>query len=222
MRQFKLLGLTLMAVFVAAVAVASTASAALPANLPISATARAWTGTNEGKVELSAGGSKIVCAEAPSSGEEEAGKPLGPFHIEFKNCTTEGGAIKCTGLGDAAGIILTLGTWHLVFDNLTTLSTALLFLIEHVHFSCSALVLILVLGELLCLHLKPTEKALTHSFHCVETSAGKQEDETYFNEAGTAVNNVTLLCSINEAEEKPCFELALGSTTYKVEIFADI
>jgi hypothetical protein len=220
MRQFKLLGLTLMAVFVAAVAVASTASAALPVNLPLSAKARPWTGTNIGNVELlQPGQNTVTCTEAPATGEEEAGKPLGPFHIEFKNCSAAGQ--KCTGLGDAAGVILTLGTWHLVFDNLTTLSTALLFLIEHVHFSCTALILVLVLGELLCLHLKPTEKAFTHSFHCVQTGT-KQEDETYFNEAGTAVNNVTLLCSVNEAEEKPCFELALGSTTYKEEISADI
>src|SRR6202035_2679913 len=152
MRRFKLLGLALMAVFIAAVAVVGTASAALPKVLPEAA--KNWTGASDGGGIVLLGSADITCTEAPATGTLEANKPLGSFHIEFKNCTTEKGAIKCTGLGDSAGVILALGTWHLVFDNLTTLSVATLSLFEKIHLNCSALVLVLVSGELVCLGLK--------------------------------------------------------------------
>jgi hypothetical protein len=219
MRRFKLLGLTLMAVFVAAVAVASTASAALPKVLP--ETAQTWTGTNEGNVELR-GATAVTCKAAPSEGTLEAGKPLGTFHIKFEGCTAEKEAIKCTGLGDAAGIILTLGIWHTVFDLLSPLTAALLFLFEKVHFSCSALVLVLVSGELICLWLKPTESNKTHSFHCVANSNTVQEDEKYFEESGTEVKGVKLSCAINEGAEQACTELALGSQTFATAVLMDI
>jgi hypothetical protein len=221
MRRFKLLGLTLMAVFIAAVAVASTASAALPKILPETGAARNWTGTNSGTVELQ-GGTNTTCTEALATGTQEANKPLGSFHIEIRGCTTEKGAIKCTGLGDTAGVVLILGTWHSVFDNLTTLSAAILFLTERVHFNCSALVLVLVSGELVCLWLKPTESAATHAFHCVVTAGKNQEDEAYFNEAGTEVK-AKLSCSVNEAaKEEACLELALGSQTFTEAVSMDI
>ena len=224
MRRFKLLGLALMSLFVVAVAAASTASAALPKILPETGVARNWTGINTGNVELlnTTGKLKVTCTEAPATGTQEANKPLGTFHIEFKNCTAESGAAKCNGLGDSAGIILTLGTWHSVFDLLTTLSAAVLFLIEKVHFNCTALVLVLVSGELVCLWLKPTESNKTHSFHCVQTASKTQEDEKYFNEAGTEVTT-KLSCSINEAAtEEACIELALGSQTFSEAVSMDI
>jgi hypothetical protein len=209
----------LMAVFVAAVAVASTASAALPKVLPETGVAREWTGKSEGVVELK-GPTSVECTEAPATGTQEANKPLGLFHIEFKNCSSIG--VKCTGLGDATGTILTLGTWHSVFDLLTTLTAGLVFLIEKVHFNCSALVLVLVSGELVCLWLKAEESNVTHSFHCKATSSTVQEDEKYFNEAGTEVKT-KLSCSVNEAaKEEPCTELALGSQTFKEAVSMDI
>ena len=220
MRRFKLLGLALMAVFIAAVAVVGTASAALPKVLPEAA--KNWTGASDGGGIVLLGSADITCTEAPATGTLEANKPLGTFHIEFKNCTTEEKAIKCTGLGDAASVILTLGTWHSVFDNLTTLSAAVLFLIEPVHFNCSALVLVQVTGELLCLWLEPTIKKATHLFHCVATSPTVQEDERYFNEAGTEVKGVNLKCAVNEGTPAACTELALGTQTFAVEVMMDI
>src|SRR4029077_5595986 len=233
MRRFKLLGLILVAVFASAAALSSSAFAALPQNLPESAKERTWTGENDGTGAdaepqlLSKELGSVKCKKAPATGTEEVGKPLGLFHISFEGCTSEVTKKACTGLGDSEGTILVLGTWHLVFDQLKPeLLTAVLFLIEHMHFSCSAIVLILVLGTLVCLHLKPTEKAFTHLFHCItEIMAGGeelQEDKKYFDNAGNPVTS-ELLCAVNEAvKETPCFELALGSVTYKEEIFADI
>jgi len=229
MQRFKLLGLALVAVFASAAALSTSAFSALPVNLPAEGIERTWTGANDGsgataEPELLATGlSPVKCKESPATGTEEAGKPLGLFHIEFKGCTAEKGIAKCTGLGDASGVILVLGSWHLVFDKLGTgeeLLTAVLFLPEHIHFTC-AIVLVLVLGALVCLHLKPTELNKTHLFHCVEEVNGEQEDKTYDDENGNPVTAI-LLCSISEAAEKPCAELALGSVTYIPAIFADI
>jgi hypothetical protein len=221
MRRFKLLGLALMAVLIAAVAVVGTASAALPKILPESGVARNWTGSNTGNVEVLGSGIAVICTEAPAIGTQEANKPLGSFHIELKNCTSEKGAVKCTGLGDSAGVILVLGMWHSVFDNLSSLSAAMLFLLEKVHFNCTVLILVLVSGELVCLWLRPTESAATHSFHCVATSAGKQEEEAYFNEAGTEVK-AALMWSFNEAEAKPFVMLTLDTQTFSEAVSADI
>jgi hypothetical protein len=221
MRRFKLLGLALMAVFVAAAGVVGTASAALPKVLPETGTERTWTGTNSGNVELK-GATNLTCTEAPTTGTQETNKPLGAFHMEIKNCTAEKGAIKCTGLGDAAGVILLLGTWHSVFDNLATLSAAILYLFEKLHYNCSSLVLVLLSGELVCLSLKPTESAATHTHHCVVTSGGVQEDTHYFNEAGTEVP-AGPTCSINEAaKEETCTVLSLVSQTFLGAISMDI
>ena len=228
MRRIKLLGLALVAVFASAAALSTSAFAlTLPENLPVSATERTWTGGSEGKPELLGGGlpEAVVCEKAPATGTEEAGKPLGLFHIDFEGCKTKTTKVACTGLSEASEVILALGTWHLVFDKKTPeLLTAVLFLVEHVHFLCG-IVLILVLGSVLCLHLKPTESNVTHSFHCiVEIMANGEElqvDKTYFNNAGTEVS-AGLECSVSEAPEKPCFELALGQATYGVKIFADI
>jgi hypothetical protein len=221
MGRAKLLGLALVAVFAASIAMTAVASAAnLPENLPTS-TERTWKGEAEEKTELeTVSGSKVTCTGAGAEGNEEAGKPLGSFHITFSGCASLGQS--CTGLGDTtAGTILVLGTWHLVFDKKTPeLLTAVLFLIEHVHFSCSALVLVEVLGSVLCLELKVTEKSTTHLFHCIQ-SKGVQEDKSYFNEAGTEVA-AGLKCSINHAAEQECGQLGLAKVTYGVEIFADI
>jgi hypothetical protein len=224
MQRFKLLGLALVAVFASAAALSTSAFSALPVNLPAEGIERTWTGASEGKPELQQPGQETVeCEKAPAEGNEEAGKPLGLFHIIFEECKTKVSKVKCTGLGDPTGDILSLGSWHLVFDKLgtgTELLTALLFLPEHVHFTC-AFILVLVLGALVCLHLVPTEQNKTHSFHCVVQANGEQEDKTYETENGGQVTAI-LLCSVSEAAEVPCAELALGKVTYIPAIFADI
>ena len=115
----------------------------------------------EGTFELKSAGAIVTCTEGPMTGTQEANKPLGAIHMELKNCSTEHGSIKCTGLGDSAGVVLALGSWHLVFDSLTTLSAGFVILWEKVHLNCSALVLLLLTGERICLELKPTESNKT-------------------------------------------------------------
>jgi len=223
MKRLQIMCLATMAVFVVAGGLASSASAiALPNNLPESSAARPWTGetdeTNPKLVPTEAGAPEVICAKATAEGEEEAKKPLGPFHIHFSGCKTSTEA-KCKTAGDEAGIILVLGTWHLVFDKRTPeLLTAVLFLIETVTLTCGVLK-VEVKGTLLCLELEVTSSKVTHLFHCIQEK-GVTKDPVYFNSEEKEVK-AALLCSFGAAF-KECAELALASYTYKEAIFADI
>jgi hypothetical protein len=225
MRHFRLIGLALVAVFASAVALSASASAALPEILPISTSERTWKGKSVGETKLQKlGGSfEVTCSSATAEGTEEAGKPLGLFHIDFSGCKA-GGISTCTGLGEASGVILALGTWHLVFDTLTpTLGTATLFLIEPlVHFTCSITnTLVLVLGSVLCLDLSPLTSGVTHEFHCKNNgTVGDPEETEYFNNAGTKVK-AELLSNENEGTETMSAQIGLGTVTYGVAVSAD-
>src|SRR5690242_9877746 len=98
MRQLKLLGLTLVALFASAFMLAASASAALPQILPESATERTWTGKAIGETELTILGSSnfVNCKAATAEGTEEAKKPLGLFHIKFEKCKANN-LVACTG-----------------------------------------------------------------------------------------------------------------------------
>jgi hypothetical protein len=246
MRRVKLFGLALVAVFASAAALSSSAFALeLPENLPTSTETRTWTGESDGtgvtaepefktlnaaKVELI-----VKCEKATAEGTEESKKPLGLFHIHFLGCHTElspGTIVKCTDLNHlTAGEILVLGTWHLVWDRengkeFKELTTGVLFLVEPVHFTCS-IVLLEVKGEQLCLHLKPTEENTTHLFHCIAnaTNHWEQSEEWCKKDVGgvcTEPVKPLLLTSVSHEAFGPSSELALGSTTYKVKLFADV
>jgi hypothetical protein len=195
MQRFKLLGLALMAVFALGAVVSASASAALKSPTPLNKNgvepaAVTFSGNVKATTTFSIleGFGETTCPEVSFEGEIKS--LLGPFHIHWKKCTTNLGG-TCTGLGDEAGLILTLGTAHLVFDSLEPLAAAVLFLLEHVHYACTVLgqtKLILVLGEVLCL-ITPTE-VLTKKFKikCEKgANAGDPKETMYWNEAGTLV-----------------------------------
>jgi hypothetical protein len=241
MRRVKLLGLALVAVFASAAALSSSAFALeLPENLPTSTETRTWTGESDGTTGpvftvLNAEKKELVvtCEKATAEGTEESKKPLGLFHIHFLKCTTNiGGPVNCTDLNHlTAGEILVLGTWHLVWDRengkeFKELTTGVLFLIEPVHFVCGGIVLLEVKGEQLCLHLKPTEENTTHLFHCITGANHWQQSEEWCKKdvGGVCTEPVKplLLTSISHEPFVESAELALGSTTYKVKLFADV
>jgi hypothetical protein len=236
MRGFKLPTLALVAVFAMAAVLSTSAFAVEPINLPESSTGRTWTGESEGQPEFSTETMEVgisavwLCSGAESEGTEEAKKALGLFHIRFLGCRTSigGTVVKCTGLNDAAGEILLLGTWHLVFDrriggSFEKLTTAILFLVEPAHFSC--VVLFEFKGELLCLHLKPEEEAQTHSFHCVRSGDEQTEEWCMKGDVGEKCEEplkAKLESSINRTTFRNAALQALGNMTYKEAIFADI
>lgn len=224
MRRLKLLGLALAAVCALFVMVAASASAVpLPEFLP--AAAQNWTSeTDEANPSFETlAGLKVKCEKATAEGTLEANKPLGLFHINFGNdCLGELSATKalCTGLGDSTmpGHILALGTWHAVVDvNTPELGTAILFLLETVHFSCSALILVEVKGSVLCLVLKPLELNKEHLIHCKQTS-GMPEETEYFTGSGETKAKAELLSSTNHGPFEIAGELALAKILFPTAV----
>jgi hypothetical protein len=173
MRKIKVLGLAIVAVFALGAMLASTAFA-LPSFLPGTA-GTTWTGSAVGETELQSTSAlaAVKCKTASAEGSF-TNNAEGPFHIDFKECTAAGG--KCTGAGESSGVILALGTDHLVWDALTTLSAAILFSIEpSVHFTCTVLgveLLVLVSGSVLCKIKTPGTKKATYEFACEASKKG--------------------------------------------------
>jgi hypothetical protein len=227
MKRFSLLGVGLLVVLAAAAAMATSAFAVQPSNLP-NTLPKKFTGASEGSTTYHGSQGDIVCKSASGTGEETSNEPpLGPFHIDFKECTGPLG-IVCTGLGEAAGVILVLGTWHLVFDRevghaFAGLTVGTLFLVNTVHFSCGAFILIVTEGEVLCLDLKPTEANAKHSYHCTGANATTANEEWCMGgETAEACIGEWLLPklleSFNHEPFKGATELALGNATYEVAV----
>jgi hypothetical protein len=132
---------------------------------------------------------------------------LGLVHITFEECSATVGGVKaiCTGLGDSTGTILSLPEIHLVYDSLSPLGAAVLFLVPLTHFECVALgfvkKLILVEGKVQCLI---TPLTLTKKFEikCEAKSLGDPGEPTYWNDEGNAVNIAEGLLT-SESDEKP-------------------
>jgi hypothetical protein len=240
MKRFKLLGLALMAVFALTAALSASAFALeLPENLPASTT-RTSTGVSNGITKFGAVGQEapVECTSAPGEATETSSKPpSGAFHIKFEGCTTtaSGITVKCTGLGDATGVILALGTWALVFDRkiggtFEGLTSAILFKNETTHFTCGGLVLVEVNpGETLCLHIEPTVKKAKHEYRCEGTIEGKpitavKPADEWGKDVGGALTGATvpkLTASVNHATPVAAILLGNGITTASAEIFAD-
>jgi hypothetical protein len=232
MRRIALLGLVLGA---SAGLTSSAYALEQPQNLPFAAAQRLYTGKSVGSPSFNASGaSVVVCGKAAFEGSEEKGAtgqaPEGGWHMMCEEASSQG--VKCTGLGDTTGVILALGRWSLVWDrkkgsSFGELTTATLFKIEQVHFNCTALVLLLVQGEQLCLDLKSTETNKTHTFTCIPTVEGgsEQSEEYCRKDNGTeCVEPVApvLLASVNLAIFKDAAWEMQGNSTFVEELHADI
>jgi hypothetical protein len=217
LKKVKLLGVAVVAMCALSATVMSLTASALPVVLPESASERSWTGKNIGPATLeTTAGETIPCTTASAEGTEESKKPLGAFHIHFSSCSTAGGLASCHSLGDETGIILSLGSWHFVFDTLgATLGQAgvgILFLLADVHIECAGvLILVFAGGMVLCLITKPTTSATTHEFSCKSRAAGVPLELTYYNETGTNVRIATLLSSRAGGTDLESVEIAGGT-----------
>jgi hypothetical protein len=228
MKRFSLRGVLLLAVFVAALAMSAVAAAdETPLNLPFTAGEKI-SGKSEGEPEFLSSNGTVICKEANAVEAESAYEsnlpPLGKFKISFTGCRDKVSlATTCTGLGDAAGTILVVGTFHLVWDEEGTtfeLTVGTLFLVNAVHFSC-ALILFKVEGEQLCLDLKPTELSKTHSFHCVANGVKQADSWCKKDVAGCKELVIPVLkTSINEAVPGESAWLGLLNFTQAASIAA--
>jgi hypothetical protein len=224
MRYWKLLGVTVVAVCALGVMMSVSAFGALPTILPETNTT--FSGKNVGIAELETkGGEKVKCEAAQAEGTVEQPKALGKFHIHFEKCTaTELGQTgPCTGLSDETGSILSLGSWHYVYDNLSPLSLAILFLLDNVHFTCTvlgvtALLYVLLGGMVLCLVTNPTMLQATFEFHCKAVATGVAEESKYYNETGTLVSIHRLEMTENDTAGEEAVEVASGTITYPAAV----
>jgi hypothetical protein len=203
MQRFRILGVALMAVFVLGAVVSATASAVGVEVLPLGKEEK-WTGqSGSGSLEVLKKAESIPCAKGKMEGTFEANKPLGKFHIDFEGCKTSKVGATCTGLGEASGVILSLGIFHLVFDKLgvgAELGVGILFLIEATHLTC-VIPLFIEEGQLLCL-IKPINTVVKHWEIVCEKGkeVGDPGETVYWNETGTEVKMGEELLLLKENE----------------------
>jgi hypothetical protein len=188
MQRLKILSLVLMAVFASSMIVSATVSAEAVRVLNSKGEQgeiliKALFKSN--LVFISLVGFEVKCEEIHYEFHFEPNSALGLFHSHFLKCTAQGGQAICQGLGDERGQILLLGTFHMVYDSLTTLGSGILLLTEHAHFTCGGLVLVLTLGELLCL-LTPTNSLTNiHTIKCEQSGTGDPSEVVYWKDDGS-------------------------------------
>jgi hypothetical protein len=192
MRRFRIIGLMLASLFIIG-GVVSAMAFALPTLLnetgELAGVVKYTDYTNAINRLTKLNGLELPCTSARSEGEFTKNSVLGPFHITFSACKGLSGLVTCTGTGDATGVILSLGTAHLVYDSLTTLGVAMLLLLAPTTFVC-ATVTVETKGELLCLISPINSLVLQGTFICKEKAAGDGDpgEVTYWNDAGEPVN----------------------------------
>jgi hypothetical protein len=180
--------------------------------------ASTWTGESTSKTELQKkNGKTVTCKAATGEATVEAKKPLGAFHIHFTGCKEEKLAVACTGEGEAGEVILSLGSWHLVYDTLkaglTGSGVAILFLPAAVKFTCGGLVKVEVKagGMVLCLILNPEALTKLFEFHCnLRGTPFGPEETKYDNETGTWVAITPLEANENGGAFEESVQAGLG------------
>jgi hypothetical protein len=221
MRYLRMFSVALATTCALGIVIAATA-VALPTILP--ATINAVTGKSIGEVKLERQGglAAIGCKSASGEGTVEPNGHLGLYHITFEDCTAAGG--ECTGLGDSAGNILSLGSWHLVYYTLrATLGeagVATLFLVDNIHFVCNTIIgevlqRVLLGGMVMCSEQEANALTKTTETHCKEGASDHPALSKYYNEAGTLVSISPLESSENEGTATEAAQIGsnLVSTT---------
>jgi hypothetical protein len=209
MKRRSVFGAMLLAILaVSAIASASASALALPTlkfltgeTYPVT-----FSGTTTATAFLeTAIGEKITATQTKLTGELTAGV-LGPFTADFTGAKLKENS--CNTEGDAAGVILIKGEFHLVFDSFEPLHAAILLLVGETAIKCGATT-IHVKGELLGL-VEPINTETTTfkvKTHCVVGKKGLQEDLTYWNDAGTKKEKTTLEANFGLGFEKACEEV---------------
>lgn len=210
---------TVLAATCALCAAMSASAFALPTLLPETVTS--WSGKNIGETEvIRADGDAYRCSGLTQEDTVDTNRHLGAFHLRLTGCGEPGGLKTiCTGLGEASGVILALGSWHLVYDtlraSLSEAGVAILYLYDNVHFTCNngfTLGVVSAGGMLLCLILNPAALTKAFEFHCNKASGASRPEETkYYNESGTLVSISPLLLAENEGTAEDSVEIRLGT-----------
>jgi len=229
MQRLKVMILAGMAVLALGATMVASAYAGVEAlNKEGKATTATFKGTNpakETKLSILGSGLQVICKKHTDEGTLETGGKLGTFHIAFEECGTSLGG-KCTGLGDTEGTILALGTQHLATNTALTVGY-ILFLTEHLHFTCIVVgisKLVLVLGEYICevtpINILATKLTIT----CKKgAEAGDPAVTSYVNDAGKAATLTNALqSSEGDTTEVMSAEEGAGEVTITPEAKLDV
>jgi len=226
MKKLSLIGMALAAMLaLSALVFAPVSSAGLPELLPTGRWTAESDNSREGPVLETLAGTKVLCVKAKAEGADET-DTLGQFHIDFEGCEQTLLRTRCKSAGDSEGIVLSLGTYHYVYDVLGTgeaLGVAVLLLPAEIVAECGALAKLRIKvqgsnGGMMCLVLEPLVSRKTHLFHC-EQERGDQKESRYWNDNGTLLTRIELLCEINNSGRfESCAGLALVKATYEVAV----
>ncbi len=176
-----------------------TGEYALLAFLPEFSVETKFTGTS-GKGKLNLTGAEIKCESGTSEGTPSS-HHLGKFTIDFKSCAL--GGKECHSEGDAEGVILVKGEYHLV--RLGEEKAGVWFLVEPVKISCKFLsTKTEVKGNVLGL-IEPVNTAGTKFTINVNVHESKQEWAEYENNEGVK-EKAELLGSVNGGAFKAATE----------------
>jgi hypothetical protein len=193
MTRLKLVGVMLGALFALAITATSAMAVSLP-DMSVTLTGGAYPINAEGKqanaatslgtssgVTLSGTGVTLALATAELSA-------LGTFTSTFtKVKNTEG--VECNTTGDATGVVLVKGEFHLVPISLSPLTIGTLFLVSESEITCPGGVSVVVRGNLISslngIGSEATE--LTGFGGELKGEKGKQNLSEYYNDGGTKI-----------------------------------
>lgn len=168
---------------------AISTTAALAVELPEFKAKTAFTGESASSTFETAKGTAVTCAKSTIEGTGTTTKS-GTFHLAEKECLSTG--VACTGTGDASGVMLFTGEWHLVPYRGNTL---ILFSFEEAKASCS-IVTLKVKGSLLAAIGPTVSKTKKYELTLAESGGKQGEFWEYENDAGEKLA-AGLLASVN-------------------------
>jgi hypothetical protein len=184
MRRIMLSGVAAMAMLALAVVTAASAAAAAPEFVPAKGALTIKSGT--GKLNIIGSSNGITCKKDKGTGSITGAKTASST-IDFEECSTLSGLIKCNSLGDSSGIILVPGVSDLVLNTGGTIVLNDFLITGELHVECTSAVLLLIKGDLLC-PITPTQKKVKTTEHftisCKEKESGVNEFTEAKNEKG--------------------------------------
>ena len=183
----------------AIVSAMSSASMALPT---FSGTQETAEGTSARLLIFIQGAQVYVCTAGTYTISGQVNRNLGTIDLDDKSCTQ--GGEPCNSLGDASGVILITGTWHLVLRTFIIDTHFFLILLNELHIECgkSAIKLILLTGNWQGSIAQKTgsKTAFGVTVRSVGGAGKVQEFSEFENDAGTGVK--TAISASEEGSSK--------------------
>jgi hypothetical protein len=225
MNRLKLLGVSLVALF--AMGMMATSAFALPdVSLTLSGSAfplkLSYANNGTSKTELQSASGAVLSGEGLSLLlSTSVLTALGTFRADFfkvKRSTT-----NCNSIGDATGVVLTEGTFAVVYTSLSPLTLGVLYSPKAFEVACGSLDIEVQGTTISSLNGTGTEATeLTNVFGQLAGTKGKANIKTYYNTAGTALtakleSNVGAgFAESNQIVEGEPVLTALGSNMFRI------